>query len=46
VVGALPVGVGRLVLCQYRLAEPAGRGDPAAVAILGDLFAWAAGEAR
>jgi len=46
VVGALPVGAGRLVLCQYRLAEPAGRGDPAAVAILGDLFAWAAGGAR
>jgi hypothetical protein len=46
VVGALPVGAGRLVLCQYRLAEPAGRGDPAAVAILGDLFAWAAGAAR
>jgi hypothetical protein len=46
VVGALPVGAGRLVLCQYLLAEPAGRGDPAALAILGDLFAWAAGGAR
>ena len=46
VVGALPVGEGRLVLCQYRLAEPAGRGDPAATAILGDLLAWAAGGAK
>jgi hypothetical protein len=42
VVGALPVGPGRLVTCQYRLAEPAGRGDPAATAILGDLLDWAA----
>jgi hypothetical protein len=46
VVGALPVGGGRLVTCQYRLAEPAGRGDPAALAILGDLLRWAAGGAR
>ncbi len=46
VVGALPVGPGRLVTCQYRLAEPARRGDPAALAILGDLLAWAAGGAR
>jgi hypothetical protein len=45
VVGALPVGAGRLVTCQYRLAEPAGRGDPAATAILGDLLDWAAGGA-
>jgi hypothetical protein len=46
VVGALPVGGGRLVTCQYRLAGPAGRGDPAALAILGDLLRWAAGGAR
>ena len=36
---------GRLVTCQYRLAEPAGWGDPAALAILGDLLGWAAGGA-
>jgi hypothetical protein len=46
VVGAGPVGNGRLVTCQYRLAEPARRGDPAALAILGDLLRWAAGGAR
>jgi hypothetical protein len=46
VVGALPVGGGRLVTCQYRLAEPAERGDPAALAILGDLLRWAGGGAR
>jgi hypothetical protein len=46
VVGAERVGSGRLVTCQYRLAEPAGRSDPAALAILGDLLRWAAGGAR
>jgi hypothetical protein len=46
VVGAGPVGSGRLVTCQYRLAEPARRGDPAALAILGDLLRWAARGAR
>ena len=46
VVGAEQVGSGRLVTCQYRLAEPAGRGDPAALAILGDLLHWAAEGAR
>jgi hypothetical protein len=46
VVGAGPVGPGRLVTCQYRLANPARRGDPAALAILGDLLRWAAGGAR
>jgi Glycosyl hydrolases family 2, TIM barrel domain/Glycosyl hydrolases family 2, sugar binding domain len=46
VVGSLPVGPGRLVMCQYRLGDPAGQGDPAAQAILGDLLAWAAGGAR
>jgi hypothetical protein len=46
VVGAMAVGGGRLVTCQYRLQEPARRGDPAALAILGDLLRWAAGGAR
>jgi glycosyl hydrolase family 2 len=46
VVGVEPVGGGRLVTCQYRLAEPAGRGDPAAVAVLGELLRWAAAGAR
>ena len=46
VVAAGPAGGGRLVTCQYRLAEPARRGDPAALAILGDLHRWAAGGAR
>ena len=45
VVGALPVGAGRLVLCQYRLGDAAGGGDPAARAILGHLLGWAAGGA-
>jgi hypothetical protein len=40
------VGPGRLVTCQYRLAEPARRGDPAARAILAELLRWAAGGAR
>jgi hypothetical protein len=46
VVGAVAVGPGRLVTCQYRLAEPARRGDPAARAILAELLHWAAGGAR
>jgi hypothetical protein len=46
VVGAEPVGGGRLVTCQYRLAEPAGRGDPAALAVLGELLRWSARGAR
>jgi hypothetical protein len=46
VVGAVAVAGGRLATCQYRLQEPAGRGDPAALAILGDLLRWAAGGAR
>ena len=46
VVAAEPVGDGRLLVCQYRLAEPAGRGDPAAVAVLGDRLRWAAGAVR
>jgi hypothetical protein len=46
VVGMQPVGPGRLVTCQYRLAEPARRGDPAALAIIWDLLGWAARGAR
>jgi hypothetical protein len=42
-VGAHAVGAGRLLLCQYRLLEPAARGDAAARALLGDLVRWAAG---
>jgi hypothetical protein len=34
VVGALPVGPGRLVACLFHLAAPAAAADPAAVAIL------------
>jgi hypothetical protein len=42
VVGALPVGPGRLLVCQYRLADAAAAGDPAALAILADLLRWGA----
>ncbi|HLL66882.1 MAG TPA: glycoside hydrolase family 2 TIM barrel-domain containing protein [Micromonosporaceae bacterium] len=42
VVGRHQVGDGRLLLCQYRLVEPARRGDAAARALLGDLVRWAA----
>jgi Glycosyl hydrolases family 2, TIM barrel domain/Glycosyl hydrolases family 2, sugar binding domain/Glycosyl hydrolases family 2 len=42
VVGAHPVGRGLLILCQYRLTEPALRGDAAALALLADLLRWAA----
>ena len=41
VAGALPVGPGRLVACQLRLAAPAAAGDPAALALLSDLLRWA-----
>jgi hypothetical protein len=44
--GRLDQAVGELVTCRYRLAEPARQGDPAALAILGDLLGWAAGGAR
>jgi Glycosyl hydrolases family 43 len=37
VVGACPAGAGRLLACQFRLAEPAAGGDPAALALLADL---------
>ena len=42
VVGSHPVGTGRIVFCQYRLAERAAAGDAAAQALLGDLVRWAA----
>jgi len=43
IVGSHRVGAsGRLVVCQYRLVEPALRGDAAACAVLGDLVRWAA----
>jgi hypothetical protein len=37
VVGACPAGAGRLLACQFRLAERAADGDPAALALLADL---------
>jgi hypothetical protein len=40
VVGGLPVGTGRLLVCQFRLADAAAAGDPAALAILADLLRW------
>jgi hypothetical protein len=42
IVGSHRVGHGRLVVCQYRLVEPALRGDAAALAVLSDLVRWAA----
>jgi hypothetical protein len=42
VVGAHEVGEGRLILCQYRLVQPATRGDAAARALLADIVRWAA----
>jgi hypothetical protein len=42
VVGGHAVGEGRLILCQYRLVQPAVRGDAAARAILADVLRWAA----
>jgi hypothetical protein len=41
VVGAHAVARGLLIVCQYRLAEPAARGDAAALALLADLLRWA-----
>jgi hypothetical protein len=40
VLGSHSVGAGRLVFCQYRLARRASNGDPAALAVLGDVLAW------
>lgn len=42
IVGAHRVNAGRLIVCQYRLVEPAAAGDPAARALLADLLRWAA----
>jgi hypothetical protein len=42
VVGEHRVGPGRLIFCQFRLQEPARRGDAAALAMLADLLRWAA----
>jgi hypothetical protein len=42
VVGACPAGAGRLLACQFRLAERAAGGDPAALALLTDLVRLAA----
>jgi hypothetical protein len=42
VVGAHQVGSGRAIFCQFTLCEPGATGDPAALALLGDLVRWAA----
>jgi hypothetical protein len=42
VLGSHPVGEGRMVFCQYRLAARATAGDPSACAILADLLRWGA----
>jgi len=41
IVGAHEVGRGRMIVCQYRLAERAAAGDAAATAVLADLVRWA-----
>lgn len=46
VIGAHPVGGGRLIVCQLRLAEPAAAGHPGACALLADLLRWAAASPR
>jgi hypothetical protein len=38
VVGELPVGPGRLVVCQFPLVQAVRRGDPMATAVLADLL--------
>ena len=43
VIGAQPLYAGRLIVCQYRLADRAAAGDPTAAAVLADLVNWAAG---
>jgi len=42
VLGSHAVGTGRLVCCQYRLAERAAAGDDAARSLLADVLHWAA----
>jgi hypothetical protein len=46
VIGEHRAGAGRLVFCQYRLAEPAIGGDAAARAMLRDLAGWASAPYR
>lgn len=41
VVGAQDVGPGRMIFCQYRLADARARGDAAARALYDDLVRWA-----
>ncbi|HUQ22134.1 MAG TPA: glycoside hydrolase family 2 TIM barrel-domain containing protein [Gaiellaceae bacterium] len=41
IVGEHEVGGGRLIVCQYRLADRALAGDAAARALLGDIVRWA-----
>jgi Glycosyl hydrolases family 2, TIM barrel domain/Glycosyl hydrolases family 2, sugar binding domain len=41
IVGEHDVGGGRLIVCQYRLAERAAAGDAAASALLADIVRWA-----
>lgn len=45
-IGALPVGPGRLIVCQLPLVGPALAGHPAALGLLTDLLRWACGAAR
>jgi glycosyl hydrolase family 2 len=42
VVASVPAGPGRLIACQFRLADRAATGEPAAAALLGDLLRFAA----
>jgi hypothetical protein len=39
-VGSLPVGPGRLLFCQHRLASAAAAGDAGYCALLADLLTW------
>ena len=45
-IGAVPVGPGRLIVCQLPLVGPALAGHPAALGLLADLLRWAGGAAR
>jgi hypothetical protein len=45
-IGAQPVGPGRLIVCQLPLVGPALAGHPAALGLLADLLRWAGGAAR
>lgn len=46
VVGELPVGAGRLVVCQFPLVQAVRGGDPMATAVLADLLRHLAAPAR